>query len=211
MAGPSSASKALEKRQQGKYAETYPFISLHTLAHLLQVIVVVVVDVAKSSDLIARRQPSVSRRAAVHNAVDLGKRWLQHVRDRVGENLGSGARAARRGVRNVCVGKVGKVLVKVLFDDAHQLLVVVPQVDNARSCRSYYESAMSALDTLRLSPTATRRSLETGDRASKRRGCWHTLRHVNISPREAIGREERRVHVDVMLSQLQLLAKHPRV
>jgi hypothetical protein len=180
---------------------TYALVSGHTLAHFLQAIVVTVVDVTKRADLVTSWQPGVGGRAAIDNAVDFGKRRLERLWDRVREDLGSNSVHGVCAFLRLCVIclEARKMLVQELLDDAHQLLVVVPQVDDARPrCPYCLHVPMSVSN---ISVIVYRRQ----GRGSRLR----TLRHVNVGSRKPVGREKRRVHVDIVLMGEDVLDSNP--
>lgn len=107
------------------------------------------VDFAKASDAVARLQASRKSGTPLRNAVDLGKRCFYGAVLRV-----ISARSTRNRVRvrscthepsSLCLLLGGVVLVKGYLDTTHEILVVILERYNPRSCSPDFDmSAMAS-------------------------------------------------------------------
>lgn len=96
------------------------------------------VHVAKVSDLVAWLEARQGRRAPIDNGVYPGERRHQRGgRLVVPERLLGGGRLLFFRHRSF-LGKIGKVLVDLLLNGIHELFVVIPKMDDARSGRPYF-------------------------------------------------------------------------
>jgi hypothetical protein len=109
----SSTGKVAREYQRD---QTYTFVTLNTLSHLLEIVVVGVIHIAKCPDFITRFQPSRIGGTVGSNCV--------HLRKRLFEDSGFGIRqdgmcGLLRHLHDCAFVKTGEVLVKILLDGIH--------------------------------------------------------------------------------------------
>lgn len=123
---------------------SYVFISLDTLRHLLQIVVIRLVDVAEVADLITWLEARQGRRAPVDNAINLCKRRHENGRRHVVAEGFLGSGGLRFGGRGDVFWEASEVLVYPLLDGVHEVLVVIPEMDDTGSGGAYFIKLLEA-------------------------------------------------------------------
>lgn len=126
---------------------SYILIPLDTLRHLLQIIVIRLVDVAKVADLVTWLESRQGRRAPIDNAIDPRKRRHESGRRYVVPQGFLGSGSLRFGGRGDVFWEASEVLVYPLLDGVHEVLVVVPEMDDAGPGGAYFIKLLEALQS----------------------------------------------------------------